>query len=166
MPQAVVSNSEALDQLCVNTIRLLSVDMVQRANSGHPGAPMGQAPIGYVLWGRHLRFNPANPEWPGRDRFVLSGGHASALLYSLLHTFGYDLPLDQLKAFRQWGSSTPGHPERGHPVGTETTTGPLGQGVANAVGMAIARYTLLRRSVGKGIHSSTTGPTSWRVTAI
>jgi transketolase len=142
MPQAVVSSSEALDQLCVNTIRLLSVDMVQKANSGHPGAPMGQAPIGYVLWAKHLRHNPANPSWPGRDRFVLSGGHASALLYSLLHLFGYDLSLDELRAFRQWGSRTPGHPERGHPIGAETTTGPLGQGAANAVGMAIAQAHL------------------------
>ena len=142
MPQAVVSNSEALDQLCVNALRLLSVDMVQKANSGHPGAPMGQAPMGYVLWANHLRHNPANPNWPGRDRFVLSGGHASALLYSLLHLFGYDLPLEELKAFRQWGSRTPGHPEYGHPVGTETTTGPLGQGLANAVGMAIAEAHL------------------------
>ncbi len=142
MPQAVVSNSEALDQLCVNTIRLLSVDMVQMANSGHPGAPMGQAPMAYVLWAKHLRHNSANPSWPGRDRFVLSGGHASALLYSLLHLFGYGLPLEELKAFRQWGSLTPGHPEYGHPKGTETTTGPLGQGVANAVGMAIAQVHL------------------------
>ncbi len=142
MSQAVVSSSEALDQLCVDTIRLLSVDMVQKANSGHPGAPMGQAPLGYLLWAKHLRHNPANPDWPGRDRFVLSGGHASALLYSLLHLFGYDLSLEDLKAFRQWGSQTPGHPECGHPVGTETTTGPLGQGVANAVGMAIAQAHL------------------------
>ena len=142
MPQANVSGSEALDQLCVNTIRMLSVDMVQKANSGHPGAPMGQAPIGYVLWSKHLRHNPANPDWPGRDRFVLSGGHASALLYSLLHLAGYGLSLDDLKAFRQWGARTPGHPEYGHPRGTETTTGPLGQGLANAVGMAIAQAHL------------------------
>jgi transketolase len=142
MPQGVVSSSEALDQLCVNTIRLLSVDMVQKANSGHPGAPMGQAPMGYVLWAKHLRHSPTNPNWPGRDRFVLSGGHASALLYSLLHLTGYGLSMDELKAFRQWGSHTPGHPEYGHPKGTETTTGPLGQGVANAVGMAIAQSHL------------------------
>lgn len=152
MPQAVVSNSEALDQLCVNTIRLLSVDMVQKANSGHPGAPMGQAPMGYVLWAKHLRHSPTNPNWPGRDRFVLSGGHASALLYSLLHLTGYGLSMDGLKAFRQWGSHTPGHPEYGHPKGTETTTGPLGQGVANAVGMAIAQ-THLAAEFGREGHS-------------
>jgi transketolase len=152
MPHAVVSESEALDQLCVNTIRLLAVDMVQNANSGHPGAPMGQAPMAYVLWAKHLRHNPANPDWPGRDRFVLSGGHASALLYSLLHLTGYDLPIEELKAFRQWGSRTPGHPEYGHPKGTETTTGPLGQGLANAVGMAIAQAHLAAE-FGKDGHS-------------
>ena len=152
MPQANVSGSDALDQLCVNTIRMLSVDMVQKANSGHPGAPMGQASIGYVLWAKHLRHNPANPDWPGRDRFVLSGGHASALLYSLLHLTGYGLTLDDLKAFRQWGAKTPGHPEYGHPRGTETTTGPLGQGVANAVGMALAQAHL-SANFGKDGHS-------------
>lgn len=142
MPLASVSGSESLDRLCVNTIRMLSVDMVQQANSGHPGAPMGQAPIAYVLWTKHLRHNPANPQWFGRDRFVLSAGHASALLYSMLHLTGYGLSLDDLKAFRQWGSQTPGHPEYGHPRGVETTTGPLGQGLANAVGMAIAQAHL------------------------
>ncbi len=139
MPQAVVSDSLALDMLCVNAVRTLSIDMVQQANSGHPGAPMGLAPIGYVLWAKHLRHNPKNPKWVGRDRFVLSGGHASAFLYSLLHLSGYDLTLDDLKAFRQRNSLTPGHPEYNHPPGTETTTGPLGQGIGNAVGMAIAQ---------------------------
>ncbi len=139
MSQSALAGSEALDQLCVNTIRMLSVDTVQKANSGHPGAPMGQAPMAYVLWTKHMRHNPANPDWPGRDRFVLSAGHASALLYSMLHLTGYRLTLDDLQSFRQWGSSTPGHPEYGHPRGTETTTGPLGQGLANAVGMAIAQ---------------------------
>jgi len=152
MPQANLTGSEPLDQLCVDTIRMLSVDMVQKANSGHPGAPMGQAPLGYVLWAKHLRHNPGNPDWPGRDRFVLSGGHASALLYSLLHLTGYGLSLDDLKAFRQWGAQTPGHPEYGHPRGTETTTGPLGQGFANAVGMAIAQ-THLAAVFGKEGHS-------------
>ena len=102
-----------LDQLCINTIRMLSVDTVQKAESGHPGMPMGAAAIAYVLWTRYLRYNPKNPSWPDRDRFVLSAGHASALLYSLLHLTGYDLSLEDLKQFRQWGSRTPGHPERG-----------------------------------------------------
>ena len=131
-----------LDQLCINTIRMLSVDMVQRAESGHPGMPMGAATMAYVLWTRHLRHNPKNPAWPNRDRFVLSAGHASALLYSLLHLTGYDLSLDDLKQFRQWGSRTPGHPERGCAPGVEVTTGPLGQGLGNALGMAIAERWL------------------------
>ncbi|MGP3789558.1 transketolase [Pseudomonas sp. B392_1p] len=131
-----------LDQRCINTLRFLSVDMVQHANSGHPGLPLGAAPMAYVLWMRWLRFNPANPQWLGRDRFVLSAGHGSALLYSLLHLTGYDLPLDELKRFRQWGSKAPGHPERGHTPGVEITTGPLGQGLANAVGMAIGEAHL------------------------
>jgi transketolase len=130
-----------LDQLCVNTIRMLSVDAVERANSGHPGMPMGAAPMAYVLWMRFLRHNPENPGWPDRDRFVLSAGHGSMLLYSLLHLTGYDLPLEQIMNFRQWESRTPGHPEYGLTPGVETTTGPLGQGFANAVGMAMAeRY--------------------------
>lgn len=133
------------DQLCVNTLRFLSVDMVQKANSGHPGLPLGAAPMTYVLWARWLKHNPANPLWPDRDRFVLSAGHGSALLYSLLHMTGYDLPISELKRFRQWGSKTPGHPERGHTPGVETTTGPLGQGFANAVGMVIAEAQLAAR---------------------
>lgn len=131
-----------LDQLCINTIRMLSVDTVQKAESGHPGMPMGAAAMAYVLWTRHLRYNPRNPSWPDRDRFVLSAGHASALLYGLLHLTGYDLSLDDLKQFRQWGSRTPGHPERGCAPGVEVTTGPLGQGLGNAVGLAIAERWL------------------------
>ena len=136
---------QSLDSLCVNTIRALAVDIVEAAKSGHPGAPMGLAAAAYVLWTRVLKHNPRNPGWVDRDRFVLSGGHASALLYSLLHLCGYDLPLDELKRFRQWGSKTPGHPEYGHTPGVETTTGPLGQGLANAVGMAIAERHLAAR---------------------
>src|SRR2546421_4884594 len=127
-----------LDQLCINTIRTLALDAVQRAESGHPGLPLGCAPLAYVLWTRFMRYNPHNPKWPNRDRFLLSAGHGSMLLYSLLHLTGYDLPLEELKRFRQWGSRTPGHPEYGHTPGVETTTGPLGQGAGNAVGMAIA----------------------------
>jgi transketolase len=126
------------DLLCVNTIRTLSLDAVEQAKSGHPGLPMGCAPLAHVLFSRHLRFNPADPAWPGRDRFVLSAGHGCMLLYSLLHLTGYDLPLSELKRFRQWGSLTPGHPEYGHTVGVETTSGPLGQGAGTAIGMAIA----------------------------
>ncbi len=131
-----------LDHQCVNTIRTLSMDAVQKADSGHPGAPMGLAPAGYVLWTRHLKHNPKNPKWQDRDRFVLSGGHASMLLYSLLYLTGYDVSLDDIKQFRQWNSKTPGHPEYGHTPGVETTTGPLGQGFANAVGMAMAERHL------------------------
>jgi transketolase len=127
-----------LDQLCVNSIRTLAIDAVERANSGHPGMPMGAAAMGYVLWTRFLRHNPLNPRWPGRDRFVLSAGHGSMLLYALLYLTGYELPLDELKRFRQLGSRTPGHPENWHTPGVETTTGPLGQGFANGVGMAMA----------------------------
>jgi transketolase len=130
-----------LDTLCINTIRALSMDGVQKANSGHPGTPMGLAPVAYTLWTSFLKHNPVDPSWPDRDRFVLSCGHASMLLYSLLHLTGYGLPLEQLQQFRQWGSQTPGHPEHGLTPGVETTTGPLGQGFGNAVGMAIAeRY--------------------------
>ncbi|MFQ5610621.1 MAG: transketolase [Anaerolineae bacterium] len=128
----------SLDDLCVNTIRTLAMDGVQKANSGHPGMPMGMADAAYVLWTQFLRFNPANPDWPDRDRFVLSAGHGSMLLYSLLHLTGYDLSLEELKNFRQWGSRTPGHPEHGLTPGVEATTGPLGQGFANGVGMALA----------------------------
>jgi transketolase len=136
---------ESLETLSINTIRMLSVDAVQKANSGHPGAPMGLAPAAYVLWTRFLKHNPKNPSWPDRDRFVLSAGHGSMLLYSMLHLTGYDVPLDQIKQFRQWGSRTPGHPERGHTAGVETTTGPLGQGFGNGVGMAIAEAHLAAR---------------------
>jgi transketolase len=126
------------DLLCVNTIRTLALDAVEQAKSGHPGLPMGCAPLAHVLFSRHLRFNPADPAWPGRDRFVLSAGHGCMLLYSMLHLTGYDLPLSELKRFRQWGSLTPGHPEYGHTVGVEATTGPLGQGAGTAIGMAVA----------------------------
>src|SRR5512133_770512 len=131
-----------LQARAINTIRFLAADAVQQANSGHPGLPMGGAAMAFTLWTRHLRHNPRNPKWAGRDRFILSGGHASMLLYSLLHLTGYDLSLDEIRNFRQWGSKTPGHPERGHTPGVETTTGPLGQGVGNAVGMAIAERFL------------------------
>jgi transketolase len=131
-----------LTTLAINTIRTLSIDAVQKANSGHPGLPLGAAPMAYTLWQRYLRHDPRAPRWFDRDRFVLSAGHGSALLYSLLHLTGYDLPLDELKQFRQWGSKTPGHPEWHHTVGVEATTGPLGQGAANAVGMAIAERFL------------------------
>ncbi len=127
-----------VDRLAINTIRFLAVDMVEKAQSGHPGAPLGQAPLAYLLWTRHMRHNPCNPDWPNRDRFVLSCGHASALLYSLLHLGGYGLPMEELERFRQLGSKTPGHPEHELTRGVETTTGPLGQGISNAVGMAIA----------------------------
>ena len=131
-----------MDKLCVNTIRMLAVDMVEAANSGHPGMPLGAAGMAYTVFKRHLRFNPSNPLWPGRDRFVLSAGHASALLYAILHLFGYDLPLDELKNFRQWGSRTPGHPEYREVPGVEATTGPLGHGFAMGVGMALAQRFL------------------------
>jgi transketolase len=136
---------DSLTQLSINTIRLLSVDAVQKANSGHPGLPMGSAPMTYVLWQNHLRHNPKNPQWPNRDRFVLSAGHGSMLLYSMLHLTGYDLALDELKAFRQWGSRAPGHPESFCTPGVEATTGPLGQGATNAVGMAMAERFLAGR---------------------
>jgi len=134
--------SSSLEERAINTIRFLSADAVQKANSGHPGLPMGGAAMAYTVWTRHLRHNPTNPAWPDRDRFILSGGHGSMLLYSLLHLTGYDLPLEQLKQFRQWGSLTPGHPEYGLTPGVEATTGPLGQGFANGVGMAIAEAHL------------------------
>jgi len=136
---------KSLDELCIDTIRTLSIDAVQKANSGHPGLPLGAAPMAYVLWMRHLRHNPRDPKWPDRDRFVLSAGHGCMLLYSLLHLTGYDLTLDDLKAFRQWGSRTPGHPECHVTPGVDASTGPLGQGAANAVGMAMAERFLAGR---------------------
>ncbi|AHB13352.1 transketolase [Dehalococcoides mccartyi] len=136
-----MSNTK-LDSLCINALRFLSIDAVQKANSGHPGAPMGMAAMAYALWQKFLKHNPQDPVWPNRDRFILSAGHASALLYSLLHLAGYDLPLDELKNFRQWGSKTPGHPEYGLTPGVEMTTGPLGQGFASGVGMAMAEAHL------------------------
>jgi transketolase len=138
-------SEQNLDNLCINTIRMLSADMVEKANSGHPGMPMGAAALGFVLWTKFLKHNPKNPEWINRDRFVLSAGHGSALLYSLLHLTGYALSLKELKNFRQWGSKTPGHPEYGHTPGVETTTGPLGQGFATGVGMALAEKLLAVR---------------------
>jgi transketolase len=150
MAQHAADPASRLHDLCVNAIRILAMDAVQAANSGHPGAPMGLAPVAYVLWTRHLRHNPADPAWPGRDRLVLSAGHASMLLYSVLHLTGYDLSLEDLKAFRQWGSRTPGHPEFGHTPGVETTTGPLGQGLANAVGMALAEAHVAARFARAG----------------
>lgn len=137
--------NQEIDQLCVNTIRMLAVDAVEKAKSGHPGMPMGAAPMAYVLWHKFLRHSPQNPAWPDRDRFVLSAGHGSMLLYALLHLTGYDLPLEELKNFRQWESQTPGHPEFSYTAGVETTTGPLGQGLANAVGMAVAERHLAAR---------------------
>ncbi|MCL0075269.1 transketolase [Dehalococcoidia bacterium] len=129
---------KTIDELCINTIRFLAIDAVQRANSGHPGAPMGMAPMAYVLWNRFLKHNPSDPKWPNRDRFILSAGHASAMLYALLYLAGYELSLEEIKHFRQWESKTPGHPEYGLTPGVEATTGPLGQGFTNGVGMAIA----------------------------
>ncbi|MDF2628863.1 MAG: transketolase [Symbiobacteriaceae bacterium] len=137
--------SPELRQACVNTIKMLAVDAVEKAKSGHPGAPMGCADMAFVLWTQFMRFNPDQPEWAARDRFILSNGHGSMLLYSLLHLTGYDLPLEQLQQFRQWGSRTPGHPEFGHTPGVEVTTGPLGQGIAHAVGMAAAAEMMSAR---------------------
>jgi transketolase len=140
-----VTSRDELDQLAINTIRMLAVDAVQKANSGHPGLPMDSAAMAYVLWTKFMRFNPRNPTWPNRDRFILSAGHGSMLLYALLHLTGYDLSLDEIKNFRQWESKTPGHPEFGHTPGVETSTGPLGQGFGNAVGMAIGEAYLAAR---------------------
>ncbi len=139
-----------IDRLCVNVLRGLALDMVERAGSGHPGLPLGAAPMAYVLWQRHLRFDSADPGWPDRDRFVLSPGHGSAMLYALLHLYGFDLPIEELERFRQWGSRTPGHPEHGVTPGVEATTGPLGQGTAVAVGMAIAERALAARTTADG----------------
>lgn len=145
MNQGLSESQVKIDEICINIIRTLSMDAIQKANSGHPGAPMGLAPAAYVLWTRVMKHNPENPGWLDRDRFVLSAGHASMLLYSLLHLSGYGVTLDDIKNFRQWGSNTPGHPEFGHTPGVETTTGPLGQGFANAVGMAMAERHLAAR---------------------
>ena len=134
--------SQHVDELAISTIRTLSIDAIEKANSGHPGLPMGAAPMAYTLWTKHLSHNPANPTWFNRDRFVLSAGHGSMLLYSLLHLGGYDLPMEEIKNFRQWGSKTPGHPEYGHTSGVEATTGPLGQGIGMSVGMAMAERHL------------------------
>jgi transketolase len=144
-PQQESGQATELDQLCINTIRALSIDAVQKAESGHPGLPLGAAPMAYVLWTRFMRHNPRNPKWANRDRFLLSAGHGSMLLYSLLYLTGYDLPLEELENFRQWGSKTPGHPEYGLTPGVEITTGPLGQGFANGVGMAMGAAHLAAR---------------------
>jgi len=136
---------DSIDELCINTMRFLAVDAVEKAASGHPGMPMGDAAMAYALWTRFLRHNPGNPRWPGRDRFVLSAGHGSMLLYGLLHLSGYNLSLEDLKNFRQWQSHTPGHPEYDPERGVETTTGPLGQGFATGVGMAMAARYLAER---------------------
>ncbi|MEE8190037.1 MAG: transketolase, partial [Candidatus Scalindua sediminis] len=138
----IMNKKQTLDQLCINTIRTLSMDAVQKANSGHPGTPMALAPVAFVLWDKFMRHTPQNPDWPNRDRFVLSAGHASMLLYSTLHILGYDINLDDIKRFRQLHSKCAGHPEYGLAPGLEATTGPLGQGVANSVGMAIAERWL------------------------
>ncbi|HEU4643842.1 MAG TPA: transketolase [Gemmatimonadaceae bacterium] len=142
MASPTTSAGTELDLLCINTIRTLAMDAVQRADSGHPGTPMALAPLAYVLWTRHLHYDPKDPTWPGRDRVVLSAGHASMLLYAVLYLTGYELSLDEIRRFRQWGSETPGHPEHGITPGVETTTGPLGQGMGNAVGMALAEAHL------------------------
>ena len=134
-----------VDNLAVNTIRVLSAEAVEKANSGHPGMPLGAAPMAYTLWAKQMKHNPKNSKWEDRDRFVLSAGHGSMLIYSLLHIFGYDVTIEDIKNFRQYGSKTPGHPEYNHTDGVETTTGPLGQGVCNAVGMAIAEEYLAEK---------------------
>jgi transketolase len=141
----MLENQNTVDQLCINTIRCLAIDAIQKANSGHPGMPLGAAPMAYTLWTRFMKYNPKNPRWQNRDRFILSGGHGSMLLYSLLHLTGYDLSLDEIKNFRQLGSKTPGHPEYDLAYGIETTTGPLGQGFANGIGMAIGQKELAAR---------------------
>jgi len=150
MTDPIGPSSAALEQRCINTIRFLSADAVQQASSGHPGLPMGAAAAAHTLFTRHLRFDPADPAWPDRDRFVLSAGHGSALLYSLLYLCGYGLTLDDLVAFRQWASRTPGHPEYGQTPGVEMTTGPLGQGISSAVGMALAERYLRATFNGDG----------------
>src|ERR671912_2811924 len=148
MARSIAPATQSIDQLCIDTIRTLSMDAVQQANSGHPGLPLAMAPAAYLLYARVMEHNPKDPAWPDRDRFILSAGHGSMLLYSVLHLSGYDLPLDELKRFRVWGSLTPGHPERDRvhvTPGVEITTGPLGQGFANGVGMAMAEEFLRNR---------------------
>ncbi|MBE9527814.1 MAG: transketolase [Proteobacteria bacterium] len=145
MGNGSVSSDKSIDELAINTIRFLAIDGVEKAKSGHPGMPMGDAPMAHILWSRYLNHTPVNPAWPGRDRFVLSAGHGSMLLYSLLHLSGYDLPIEELKSFRQWGSRTPGHPEYEPEIGIETTTGPLGAGFATGVGMALAERYMAER---------------------
>ncbi len=152
---AVDGVEKALSQrsdLVVNAIRILAAEGVQKAKSGHPGMPMGAAPAAYAIWGKQMKHNPDDPKWPDRDRFVLSSGHGSMLIYALLHLFGYGLTIDDLKQFRQFGSKTPGHPEYGHTRGVETTTGPLGQGIANAVGMAMAEKHLAAKFNREGFN--------------
>jgi transketolase len=158
--ESISEDQQHLETLCINTIRTLAMDAVQKANSGHPGTPMALAPLAFVLWDRYLKHNPHNPHWPGRDRFILSNGHASMLLYAMLHLTGYDLSLDDIKQFRQWGSKTPGHPEYRHVPGLEVTTGPLGQGVGNSVGMAIAQRWLAAK-----FHQDDYTPFDYRVYA-
>ncbi|RTH39219.1 transketolase, partial [Thermus scotoductus] len=137
-----MTETKDLTRLSVNAIRFLAIDAVEKAKSGHPGMPMAMAPLAYLLYREIMRHNPLDPNWPDRDRFVLSAGHGSMLLYAILHLTGYNLPLEELKRFRQWGSKTPGHPEYGHTPGVEVTTGPLGQGISTAVGLALAERKL------------------------
>ena len=155
---STVTDSRALDTLSVNTIRTLSMDAVQRANSGHPGTPMALAPVAYVLYTRLMRHSPSNPTWPDRDRFVLSAGHASMLLYSMLYLTGYGLTLDDLRNFRQLGSPTAGHPEYWHAPGIEATTGPLGQGISMCVGLALGERMLAARVARSMVSSSRSSP--------
>ena len=155
-----------LDNLCINTIRFLSVDAVEKANSGHPGLPMGAAPMAYVLWTRFLQHNPVNPHWFNRDRFVLSAGHGSMLLYSLLHLTGYDLPLEQIRQFRQWGSMTPGHPERGLTPGVEVTTGPLARDSPTASAWRLRKTTSPHTTIVRDTKSSVTTLMYWSATVI
>jgi len=143
--------ASGIDERCIQTIRFLSIEAIQKANSGHPGMPMGMAPAAYILWTKQMRYNPANPKWLNRDRFVLSAGHGSMLLYSLLHLTGYDMSLEDLKNFRQWASKTPGNTEYKPNIGIQLTTGPLGQGLANSVGMAIAQKYLASQFNKEGI---------------
>ena len=160
-PEPAVHANREIDTKAANTIRFLAVDAINKSNSGHPGMPMGMADVAHVLWTRHLRDNPADPAWPGRDRFLLSAGHGSMLQYALLHLAGYDLPIEELQRFRQLHSRTPGHPEHGMTPGVETTTGPLGQGIGNAVGMALASKMAQARFAAPELN-----PSDWNVYAI